>query len=42
MNDSSQNFTVMSKTPLELLVLWKDVKLIRNGSEIDKKQSFIF
>lgn len=24
MNDSSQNFTVMSKTPLELLVLWKD------------------
>jgi hypothetical protein len=25
MNDSPQNFTVMSKTKLELLVLWKTV-----------------
>ena len=26
MTDSTQSFTVTSKTQLELLVLWKDVK----------------
>jgi len=25
MTDSAQNFTVMSKTKIELLVLWRDV-----------------
>jgi hypothetical protein len=27
MTNSKQNFTVMSKTKLELLVIWKDVKI---------------
>lgn len=26
MTDSTQNFTVMSKSKIELLVLWKDVR----------------
>lgn len=29
MMDSTQSFTVMSKTSLELLVLWNDVKFHR-------------
>ena len=34
MMDSTQSFTVMSKTSLELLVLWKDVKFDRLNDDL--------